>query len=123
MSWLVLNAYWKLIYFDGCLARRNFTVLYEKVRDYPTAKRAATQTTERICRAVDLACILYWKDVRCLQRSAATTCLLRGHGVVAHMMIGAQKMPFRSHAWVEVNGRVVNDKPYLREMYMVLDCC
>jgi hypothetical protein len=39
------------------------------------------------------------------------------------MMIGAQQMPFRAHAWVEVDGHVVNDKPYMREMYAVLDEC
>ena len=36
---------------------------------------------------------------------------------------GVQKLPFKAHAWVEVDGRVVNDKPYMREMYTVLDRC
>ena len=49
--------------------------------------------------------------------------LLKRHGVPAQMMIGAQQMPFKAHAWVEVDGRVVNDKPYMREMYAVLDKC
>ena len=70
-----------------------------------------------------MACIWYWKEVLCLQRSAATACLLKRHGVPAQMMIGAQQMPFKAHAWVEVDGRVVNDKPYMREMYAVLDRC
>ena len=79
--------------------------------------------TERICAAVDMACIWYWKEVLCLQRSAATACLLKRYGVPAQMMIGAQQTPFKAHAWVEVNGRVVNDKPYMRERYAVLDHC
>jgi hypothetical protein len=70
-----------------------------------------------------MACIWYWKEVLCLQRSAATTCLLKRYGVPAHMILGAQPMPFKAHAWVEVNGSVVNDKPYMREMYAVLDRC
>ena len=74
-----------------------------------------------ICSAVDMACIWYWKEVLCLQRSAATACLLKKYGVPAQMVIGAQQMPFKAHAWVEVDGRVVNDKPYMREMYAVLD--
>jgi hypothetical protein len=49
--------------------------------------------------------------------------LLKSYGVPARMVIGARQMPFRAHAWVEVNGRVVNDKPYVREMYAVLDRC
>jgi hypothetical protein len=68
-----------------------------------------------------MACIWYWKEVLCLQRSAATVCLLKRHGVAAQMILGAQQMPFKAHAWVEVDGLVVNDKPYLREMYAVLD--
>ena len=32
---------------------------------------------ERICSAVDMACIWYWKEALCLQRSAATACLLK----------------------------------------------
>jgi hypothetical protein len=39
------------------------------------------------------------------------------------MVIGAQQLPFKAHAWVEVDGRVVNDKPYVPEMYTVLDRC
>jgi len=83
----------------------------------------SADSTERICSAVDVACIWYWKKVRCLQRSAATACLLKRYGVPAQMMIGAQQMPFKAHAWVEVDAMVVNDKPYMREMYSVLDRC
>ena len=62
-------------------------------------------------------------EVLCLQRSAATACLLKGRGIHAEKVIGAQQMPFKAHAWVEVDGRVVNDKPYTPEMYAVLDRC
>jgi Transglutaminase-like superfamily len=124
MSFLVLKAYLKLIHFDLYLARGNFASLYNRVRKYPVAKRApAPDTVERICAAVDMACIWYWKAALCLQRSSATACLLKQHGVSAQMVIGAQQMPFRAHAWVEVDGQVVNDKPYTREMYVVLERC
>lgn len=124
MSFLVLRAYLRLIQFDLYLARGNFQALNSKVRAYPIGKTlAAAGSTERICAAVDMACIWYWKEVLCLQRSAATACLLKRCGVPAQMMIGAQQMPFRAHAWVEVDGQVVNDKPYMREMYAVLDQC
>jgi len=59
----------------------------------------------------------------CLQRSAATACLLKRFGVSAQLVIGAQQMPFKAHAWVEVDGVVVNDKPYTSEIYTVLDRC
>jgi hypothetical protein len=124
MSFLVLRAYWKLIYFDFYLARGNFAALYEKVRNYPITKpNDRVNTTEKICAAVDIACIWYWKEVLCLQRSATSTCLLRFYGVPAQLIIGAQQMPFRAHAWVEVDGHVVNDKISKVERYGVLDQC
>jgi len=124
MSFLVLKAYLKLIHFDLYLARGNFAALYHKVRKYPVGKRApGPDAVERICSAIDMACIWYWKEALCLQRSAATACLLKRYGVPAQMVIGAQQMPFKAHAWVEVSGRVVNDKPYTPEMYAVLDRC
>jgi transglutaminase superfamily protein len=124
MSFLVLKAYMKLIHFDLYLARGNFAALHEKVREYPIRTRTmAPDVIERICSAVDMACIWYWKEALCLQRSAATACLLKEYGVPAQMVIGAQQMPFKAHAWVEVDGRVVNDKPYTPEIYAVLDRC
>ena len=124
MAFLMLRAYLKLIRFDLYLARGNFSALYDKVRRYPLGKKTdAANSVERICSAVDLACIWYWKEALCLQRSAATACLLRECGVKAEMVIGAQQMPFKAHAWVEVAGQVVNDKPYTPEMYAVLDRC
>ena len=124
MSFLVFEAYLKLIHFDLYLARGNFAALYDKVRNYPIGRQEpASDAVERICQAVDMACIWYWKEALCLQRSAATACLLKKYGVPAQMVIGAQHMPFKAHAWVEVHGRVVNDKPYTPEMYAVLDRC
>jgi transglutaminase superfamily protein len=124
MRFLVLQAYIKLIVFDLYLARGNFEALYRKVRSYPRQKKApGPQSIAQICDAMDIATIWYWKQAQCLQRSAATTCLLRRHGVPAEMIIGAQQLPFKAHAWVEVERQVVNDKPYMREMYAVLDHC
>src|SRR5258705_3675015 len=124
MSFLTLEAYLKLIHFDLCLARGNFAVLYDQVRQCQIGKRAILpDAVEHICSAVDMACIWYWKEALCLQRSAATACLLKKYGVPAQLVIGAQQMPFKAHAWGEVGGRVVNDKPYMPEIYGVLDRC
>lgn len=140
MHFLVLRAYLNLIRLEFYLAGGNFQALYDAVRKYPVRSLPSVSNrpelevvesqngnlpdiTARICAAVDMACIWYWKEALCLQRSAATACLLKKYGVRAQMVIGAQQMPFRAHAWVEVDGRVVNDKPYVPEMYGVLDKC
>lgn len=121
---LLVRAYLSLIRFELYLVRGTFETLYDKVRKYPTRKKSGSpDSVERICSAVDMACIWYWKEALCLQRSAATTCLLRKYGVSAHLVIGAQQMPFKAHAWVEVEGKVVNDKQCVRELYAILDRC
>jgi Transglutaminase-like superfamily len=121
---LILKAYLNLIQFDLYLARGNFSALYNKVRMYPlTAHTPAPDAIVQINHAIDIACLWYWKEALCLQRSAATACLLKKYGIPAQVVIGAQQIPFRAHAWVEVNALVVNDKPYIPEMYEILDRC
>jgi hypothetical protein len=121
---VVIRAYIALIRFDLFLSRDDFRGLYDAVRRRPcTTTKADGDVLKTVCSAVDLACIWYWKHVLCLQRSAVATCLLRDNGIPAELVIGAQQMPFRAHAWVEVQGRVVNDTSYTNEMYLVLDRC
>jgi Transglutaminase-like superfamily len=121
---LVFEAYVRLLWLEVYLVRANFSALYYRVRNFPVLSiKTAPLTAEAICHAVDLASILYPKQVLCLQRSAVTVCVLRHHGFRAQLVIGAQHMPFKSHAWVEVEGCVANDKAYIPEIYSVLDRC
>ena len=116
----VLTAYLELVRFGFHIRRRNFAALHFAVRNSGVHKHTP-RSLEELCRAVDLACIWYGKKVLCLQRSAAATCLLRRHGIPAQLVIGTQQIPFNAHAWVEVEGRVVNDRAYMPEMYAVLE--
>jgi len=119
---LVLTAYLELVRFGFHIRRRNFAALHFAVRNSGVHKHTpGCSSLEELCRAVDLACIWYGKKVLCLQRSAAATCLLRRHGIPAQLVIGTQQIPFNAHAWVEVEGRVVNDRAYMPEMYAVLE--
>jgi hypothetical protein len=125
MKRLVLESWLLLLYFEFVMRFRTFNALYEIVRQARprTAVADACVSSTDLCRAVDLACVFYFKQILCLQRSAATTLMLRRHGLGAKMVIGAQVLPFRSHAWVEVEGAVVNDRPYMLDMYQVLERC
>ena len=98
-----------------------FSRIYRQVERQRVASRpwfAASQTT--VCDAVALAECLYWKRVFCFQRSVAATRLLRRAGIQAHLVIGYRPSPFLSHAWVEVDRRVVNDSPAYKERLYVL---
>jgi hypothetical protein len=125
MRRLIVESYLLLLWVGLIIAFRNLHALHSQVqrREAETSGPDRSYRTDDICHAIDLACVFYPKRVLCLQRSAATTLLLRKHGVRAEMVIGAQMRPFRSHAWVEVNGAVVNDKPYMREIYQILENC
>jgi hypothetical protein len=112
-----------LVFFDVLLNFGHFRALCAKVHASSVRRDSPGKTSEQICRAIDVACIWYWKRVLCLQRSAVAVCLLRTYGLPAEMVIGVQQTPFKAHAWVEVDGMVVNDKPYTAEMYAVLDRC
>jgi hypothetical protein len=122
MRFLFLKAYAKLIYFDIHMSRGNFKAFYDKVSFYPVdSETPGPHTVERVCAAMDMACIWYRKEVLCLLRAAATASLLRDCGVLAELVIGTQIMPHKTHAWVAVDGQVVNDKPYMPEIYMVMN--
>jgi hypothetical protein len=74
-----------------------------------------------ICEAVKCIIPFYWKPVRCLQRSVVTARALRAYGIEADVVIGYRLAPFLSHAWVEVDGRIVNDSPVFQHRLQVLE--
>ena len=119
---LFLQALAQILRFEYFISRSDFAAIHRRVRNC-VASSTMTATVDGICKAVDLACVWYPKPVLCLQRSAATTCLLRKHGIAASLAIGVRQLPFRAHAWVEVAGVVVNDKNYMPEIYAVLERC
>lgn len=118
---LVLCALAELIRYELLHAVFGFKCVYRDVERQPVrSRRAGPDTEARICDAITLATCLYWKRVYCLQRSAAAARLLKKSGADARLVIGYRPSPFYSHAWVEVNGRVVNDSPAYKERMRVL---
>jgi hypothetical protein len=122
---LVLESWISLLRFDFILRFRGLPRVHDSVRSQRVCSldRVPAPTAIELCHAVDLACVFYFKQVLCLQRSAVTTVLLRTYGWEAEMVIGAQIRPFKSHAWVEIDRSVVNDKPYMLEIYQELERC
>lgn len=125
MKRLLLEGYLLLIRIEILMLFGGLSSLHSFVRNgtVRTVEGNSNSFTEDVCHAIDLACVFYPKRVMCLQRSAATTLLLRKYGMKAEMVIGAQLLPFKSHAWVEIDGKVVNDKPYMLEIYKPLERC
>ncbi len=124
MELLFLKALFGLLAFDLFGLGRSFARLHRIVRDWPVASRVARpDVADRVCQAVNYACAWYPKQAQCLQRSVVTTCLLRSNGVPAQMALGAQKLPFKAHAWVEVNQRALNERSDVQAIYGVWERC
>jgi prolyl oligopeptidase len=124
MPWLVGKALFNLIRVDLFMHGRGISALHVVLTQMsPSINVNPGYTPDQICRAADIASVLYFKRVLCLQRSAAATMLLRRYGFAAQLVIGARIVPFKSHAWVELDGVVLNDKPYTAELYAELERC
>lgn len=101
-----------------------FRLLCRIVKGWTVVRKTRqSDVTERVCTVVNYACVWYPKQALCLQRSFVTTYLLRKRGVRAQMVLGAQKLPFKAHAWVEVEGRAVNERSNVQATYAVWDRC
>jgi hypothetical protein len=75
---------------------------------------------DKICRAVDTVSCFYFRPVRCLQRSVVIARMLRKHGSPAKLVVGYCAIPFRSHAWVEINGNTIHDTRAYRDKLQIL---
>lgn len=102
----------------------SFTALYQFVKHWPVNESGpGPSAVNDIIESVTRAMTWYPKRAMCLQRSAVTVCLLRSSGINAQLIIGCQKLPFLMHAWVEVDGEVVGEKPRVQRIHQVLDWC
>ena len=116
---LVCSALYELARYEMIVSLRGSGRILQQLRRQSTKPRATDQE-QRICDAVLLATCFYFKPVLCLQRAACTVRLLRRYGIVARLVIGYRPSPFFSHAWVEVDGRVVYGSPAYQKRLLPL---
>jgi hypothetical protein len=118
---LTLQAWLALALFDAArlagFARIHEFVRTRRVNEGP---RSRVDSPQDVVWAVDEACVWYVKRAACLQRSVVATCLLRRSGHAAALVVGYRAVPFESHAWVELGGLVVNDRPEYQTCFRVL---
>jgi len=106
--WLMCRALYEIGNYEVIVSLRGSGRILSQLKRQSIATRTTNQELEKaICDAVHLATCFYWKPVLCLQRAVCTVWLLRRHGIFARLVIGYRPSPFFSHAWVEVDGRVV----------------
>jgi hypothetical protein len=121
---LYLRALLALAAFDILSTFCRFETIYSVVKHWEVSSRPPDRNTiDGVCRAVDYACVWYPKRALCLQRSFVATYLLRKQGIPAQMVIGSQKLPFKAHAWVEVDNRAINERSNVQATYSVWERC
>lgn len=117
-AWLILLAV------DLAIARKGLPGIHRRIRGLPVRRRDGPDVAsivEVVNDAIGRAAVWYPRPALCLPRSAVATWLFRRRGVPAVMVIGVRKMPFYAHAWVEVDGVVVNDSPKVQTLYPPID--
>jgi hypothetical protein len=121
---LFFRALFMLLVYDILSDVCRFQTIYSMVRGWKVQhKTDGADIIDKVCMAVNYACVWYPKQALCLQRSFVTTYLLRKHGFAAQMVLGAQKLPFKAHAWVEVDERAINERSDVQTTYAVWDKC
>lgn len=121
MLLLTLRACRELILFDLLSVFGGFpTIRKWLARTSIDSRKHGSPTIQEIVEAVDVVGTFYWHQIRCLQRSFAGARLARQSGIGAELVIGTRPVPFLSHAWIEVNGDIVNDyKGYKRKLFVI----
>lgn len=120
---LMARALFELVYIEAVMALGGMRGLQNVITRTPIRARADGRSEmPTIIRSMNRGCIYYFKRVMCLQRAAVVTRLLRRRGVPAVLVIGCQIAPVRSHAWVEVDGKIVSGNKRDRlNHYQVMD--
>ena len=124
MRLLVWRVLVRLAVFDLMGLGRNFQAMHRFICTCRVREQIPpSDAVEKVCDAVNRACVWYPRRVRCLQRSVVTVSLLRHIGVPAKMAMGAQTYPFTAHAWTEVDGRAINEHREVQKIYAVWERC
>lgn len=107
---------------DITLSLGKVSAIRSLVRRIPTTPVLSSgRTIDEVLSAFNTAAVLYFRTPRCIQRSTALTAILRLHGFAANFTIGCRTMPFFSHAWVEIDGRPINERSTALATLRVID--
>jgi Transglutaminase-like superfamily len=104
----IVAALWHLLVCDAVYAASGLRGLHWMLVRTRVADRRRADA-DVIVNAMEWAVCLYFKQVRCLQKSIALAQLLRRCGFDAQVIAAYRLEPFIGHAWVEVERCPVGD--------------
>lgn len=113
---LVIRAYLYMLVIDCRLKFSNFEAVYawleattaRQHRCLPSDPATAGRAIDEVCSAIQRASRFYYRSRKhCLPTALLAYWLMKREGLAASFCLGVKKYPFRAHAWVEYDGRVV----------------
>ncbi len=103
-----------------CVGLRRSQRLLGAISERPTYRIISRDiSARRYAKLVDIASRRGLFTANCLQRSLALWFLLKQEGINCCLRIGTRKVNdmFEAHAWVEVDGFVINDDDTIMKTY------
>lgn len=125
MSWATFKALVTLTKVHWIIKISGFYRLIKWIQKTGNLKKSficpTTDQMGELVNTLNRACSLYPKRTKCLEWASTLTLLALQRGWLCTLNIGAQNYPFLSHAWVEVDGKIIADKQILKnEMAVIL---
>ncbi len=116
---LLFRAWWLLHITRIGFRLAGFQRMHDLLARRPAPRSATIEEARHIASLVSLAAKYSIGRPNCLARSTAALALLRKHGIPADVRFGVKKEEgaILFHAWVEVDGSVVNDDDDVATLY------
>lgn len=113
----------KILYYSKSIEKKGMGWIYKKSKR--DAKHAAMSSNQKVIvqETVSTVSSLFYINMfksDCLTYSFTLKNALYSRGVDARLVIGVRTQPFYSHAWVEIEGNIINDDPDLRDKLSVI---
>jgi hypothetical protein len=124
--WLFLLGFLGLITAKFILSTGGFSKLYSAVHRWRVRGKMPSSDISlaaAVFHAVDRAARFFPKRTWCLELAAAAVWILRWYGFRAEFVIGCRRLPFASHAWVELDNKPLNQAHDILTRYTVIARC
>lgn len=116
-----VHAYAALMKGKHLLAAGGWPAMVEALPPKPDGPTPAAVDVVAVADACARAARRLPLGTACLERSYATCTILRRQGVPSLFCVGVSRFPpMRFHAWVEVDGQVLNEPQPIHEIYRTM---
>jgi hypothetical protein len=108
----VTRSFGLILLFDAVLRLRGLQAGLALARRLGAVEAASdwdSASTDVVGRRVATAAAFYPRRALCLEQSLAMYVALRRAGAPVVLRIGVRPVPFAAHAWVELDGKAVNE--------------